>query len=55
MRHSALARSLAIWGDDLLGYGKPDYNKKWWFDLEDVNGDGILTIPANKKSEFEER
>ena len=55
MRHSALARSLAIWGDDLLGYGKPDYSKKWWFDLEDVNGDGILTIPANKKSEFEDR
>ena len=55
MRHSALARSLAIWGDDLLGYGKPDYTKKWWFDLEDVNGDGILTIPANKKSEFEDR
>jgi reductive dehalogenase len=55
MRHSALARSLAIWGDDFLGYGKPDYSKKWWFDLEDVNGDGILTIPANKKSEFEDR
>jgi len=55
MRHSALARSLAIWGDDFLGYGKPDYSKKWWFDLEDVNGDGVLTIPSNKKSEFEER
>jgi len=55
MRRSAFARSLAIWGDDLLGYGKPDYTQKWWFDLEDVNGDGILTIPANKKSEFEDR
>ncbi len=55
MRNSSLARSLAIWGDDLLGYGKPDYSQKWWFDLEDVNGDGILTAPANKKSEFEER
>ena len=55
MRHSASARSLGIWGDDFLGYGKPDYSKKWWFDLEDVNGDAILTIPRNKKSEFEER
>ena len=55
MRNSSIARSLAIWGDDLLGYGKPDYSKKWWFDLEDVNGDGILTTPVNKKSEFEER
>jgi 3-chloro-4-hydroxyphenylacetate reductive dehalogenase len=55
MRHSGLARSIAIWGDDLLGYGKPDYNDKWWLDLEDVAGDGILKVPANKKSEFEER
>ncbi len=55
MRHSSIARRLAIWGDDLLGYGKPDYTKKWWFDLEDVNGDGILEIPKNIKSEFEEK
>jgi reductive dehalogenase len=55
VRHSGIARSLAIRGDDLLGYGKHDYSKKWWFDLEDVAGDGILQIPANKKSEFEER
>lgn len=55
MRHSGIARSLAIWGDDFLGYGKPDYSRKWWFDLEDVAGDGILKIPANKKSEFEQR
>jgi reductive dehalogenase len=55
VRHSGIARSLAVWGDDLLGYGKPDYSKKWWYDLEDVAGDGILQIPANKKSEFEER
>jgi len=38
MRHSGLARSIAIRGDDLLGYGKPDYSKKWWFDLESVEG-----------------
>jgi reductive dehalogenase len=55
MRHSGMARSIAIWGDDLMGYGKPDYSKKWWFDLEDVEGDGILKVPANRKSEFEER
>lgn len=55
MRHSGIARSLAILGDDLLGYGKPDYSRKWWFDLEDVAGDGILQTPANKKSEFEQK
>jgi reductive dehalogenase len=38
MRHSSVARSLAIRVDDLLGYGKPDYSKKWWFDLECVDG-----------------
>ena len=53
MRHSGVARSLAIRADDFLGYGKPDYGRKWWFDLEDVAGDGILKIPANKRSEFE--
>ena len=55
VRHSGIARSFAMWGDDLLNYGKPDYSKKWWYDLEDVTGDGVLQIPANKKSEFEER
>ena len=55
MRHVGPARKLGIWGDELLGYGKPDYRNKWWFDLEDVNSDGVLCIPKNEKSEFEER
>jgi hypothetical protein len=49
MRHSSLARRIAIWGDDLLGYGKPNYENKWWFDLEDV--DGVLQIPNDQKNE----
>jgi reductive dehalogenase len=53
MRNVGIARRLGSWGDDLMGYGRPDYTKKWWFDLEDVHGDGILTIPKNKKIEFE--
>jgi reductive dehalogenase len=40
MRHSSVARSLAIWGDDLMGYGKPRTERKWWFDLE--SADGVL-------------
>ena len=55
MRHSGIARSLAVRGDDLFGYGKADYSRKWWLDLEDVKGDGVLTIPENRKSEFEEK
>jgi len=43
MRHIPAAHRLAVWGDDLLGYGKPQYEAKWWFDLEDV--DGVLRIP----------
>jgi 3-chloro-4-hydroxyphenylacetate reductive dehalogenase len=45
MRHVGPARKLGILGDDLLGYGKPDYRNKWWFDLEDEAGDGVLSIP----------
>jgi len=48
MRKSSFARSIAIKADDLLGYGKPDYTKKWWFDLEDVKGDGVLEVPGKK-------
>jgi reductive dehalogenase len=42
VRRSSLARSLAVWADDLLGYGKPDAGKKWWYDLEDIEGNGIF-------------
>jgi reductive dehalogenase len=45
MRHISVARNLAIWGDDIFGYGKPDPAGKWWLDLEDV--DGELQVPKN--------
>ena len=48
VRHSGLARSVATWADDVMGYGKPRPENKWWFDLEDV--DGILQIPTSKRS-----
>jgi len=48
MRHVPPVRRFGIWGDDLMGYGKADYKNKWWFDLEDENGDGILTIPKKQ-------
>ena len=51
MRNSSIARSIAIRGDDLMGYGKPDYSKKWWFDLVDLNGDGVYQIPDNHKTD----
>jgi hypothetical protein len=35
-----------IWalGDEMMGYVKPKLERKWWFDLEDVNG--VLTVPS---------
>ena len=47
MRHSSLARSLAIRGDDLMGYGKPNPGRQWWFDLEEV--DGVIQVPKRSK------
>jgi hypothetical protein len=38
-----------------MRYGKPNYDKKWWYDLEDVNGDGILTVPKNRAIELEKK
>jgi len=49
MRNMGPARKFGVWGDDLLGYGKPDDTNKWWFDLEDKNGDGVLSIPKSRK------
>jgi hypothetical protein len=52
MRKIPMARSFGVWGDDLLGYGKPDPKRKWWLDLEDVEGDGVLHVPqTNGKQE----
>lgn len=48
MRHFPIARRMAVWADDALGYGKEKPKWKWWLDLEDI--DGILRVPAPKKS-----
>ena len=32
VRRFGLARSLAIWGDDVLGYGKAHLEDQWWLD-----------------------
>ncbi|MDP2973199.1 MAG: reductive dehalogenase [Deltaproteobacteria bacterium] len=48
VRNSSLARSVAVRADDLLGYGKPRPEEKWWLDLEDV--DGVFRIPTGGRS-----
>ncbi|MBW1775860.1 MAG: reductive dehalogenase [Deltaproteobacteria bacterium] len=47
MRHVPAARRFGVWGDDLMGYGRPDPKKKWWLDLENV--DGVLQEPRFKR------
>jgi len=49
VRRSSLARSLAVRADDWFGYGKQDPGKKWWFDLEDIEGDGVLHVPQYER------
>ncbi len=44
IRNFSFTRRLAVWGDDLMGYGKPEPEYKWWYDLEDV--DGKLRVPS---------
>ena len=43
VRNIPLTRNIATWADDLLGYGKPKPEWKWWPDLEEI--DGALEIP----------
>jgi hypothetical protein len=48
IRHMPAGRSLAIKADGMLGYGKPDPERKWWLDVEVV--DGVLrTAPPREK------
>ncbi|MDJ0763353.1 MAG: reductive dehalogenase [Myxococcota bacterium] len=51
MRKIPFLRRFGVWGDDLLGYGKADYDQKWWLDLEEV--DGVLQVPITIKKKAE--
>jgi reductive dehalogenase len=44
VRHTPFMNSLIIKMDDLFGYGRQNYDEKWWFDLEE--DDNTLQIPA---------
>jgi len=47
MRNVPFARRFGVWADDLLGYGKAEEQYKWWYDLEDV--DGQMQIPPKSQ------
>lgn len=40
---------IAVWLDDYLGHGKRNLAKKWWFDLEVVNGVSVEPVGTNKR------
>jgi len=44
VRNFPLSRGLVLKADDLFGYGKPEPGKKWWLDLEEVDG-GLRVAP----------
>ena len=47
VRHIPLSRSIVIKADDILGYGKPKPEWKWWLDLEEV--DGVLRVAPSSR------
>jgi reductive dehalogenase len=50
MMRFPFAHRFAIWGDDLMGYGKAKPDQKWWLDLEDV--DGVVQNPVSLKDDL---
>ncbi len=51
MRKFPFLHRFGAWGDDLLGYGKPNDDLKWWFDLERVDGKIQLPRARGKSAE----
>jgi ferredoxin len=47
MRRIPPVRRMAVWADDLMGYGKPKSDWQWWLDLEDVKGE--IQDPVQKR------
>ena len=42
LRNVPLTRRLAVRADDIFGYGKPDPERKWWLDVEAVDGQWVV-------------
>ena len=47
--HLPFTRRFLIWLDDALRYGKRNPLKKWWLDLEIVNGSVVAPGDANER------
>ena len=53
VRHSSIARRLAIFADNLLGLPEGNENEKWWFDLEMVDGLVKEAVESGPDIDFE--
>jgi hypothetical protein len=51
MRKIPVARRFAVWGDELLGYDRPKPERKWWFDLEEVEGRLVIPKVAGRRGD----
>jgi ferredoxin len=49
VRHIPATRSIVVKADDIMGYGKPKPEWKWWFDLEIA--DGAYGVPLSRRAE----
>ncbi|MCP4895370.1 MAG: reductive dehalogenase [bacterium] len=47
LRNYPSSRKMAINADDWFGYGKPDPDRKWWLDMEEVDGE-LRAVPPQK-------
>ncbi len=53
MRNIPVARRFGIRGDDLMGYGKAEEEFKWWYDLEDVEGEWRIPSKSRQVDYYE--
>lgn len=50
IRNFPSTQTIAIRADDWFGYGKVDSRRKWWLDIEEVNGEFRAHPPSMKKN-----
>jgi len=48
LRNFPISRRLAIRADDWCGFGKPDPKRKWWLDMEEIDGTLRVAPPPDQ-------
>jgi len=50
LRNIPSTRNIAVHADDWFGYGKTDLKRKWWLDIEEVNGEFQVAPPPKDRN-----